>query len=101
VVIVVSIIFEEQGAVYDEFKDCVALQGIDRGRMINCLVTRPALLALANRRAASVRELLDMYRSHAPLLHRIATSKAQQHRWAYPDTVMVLERDIAAQHRDT
>jgi hypothetical protein len=44
--------------------------------------------------ALSVKELLDDYRSHAREFTRIAAAKAASGRWAYDETVMVIQRDI-------
>lgn len=53
-------------AVYDDERDIVTFMGMDGARMVRCLVTREALLALARRRAETAKEMLDAYRSHAP-----------------------------------
>lgn len=84
-------------AVYDEERDIVTFMGMDGARMVRCLVTRQALRALAKRRAESAKEMLDAYRSYAPLIHRIAAQKYEQRQLDPDGSVFVLLRDITAE----
>src|SRR5215472_17256902 len=92
-----SLDFDEQRAIYDEISDGIVFTGTDNKHLVRCFVTREALAAAARHRAASVKELLDDYRSHAPEFTRIAAAKAASGPWARDETVMVIQRDITGE----
>jgi hypothetical protein len=86
---------ESAVALYDDERDIVTFMGMDGARIVRCLVTREALWALARRRAETAREMLDAYRSCAPLIHRIAVRKYERRQLDHDGSVFVLQRDVA------
>ncbi len=71
--------------------------GMDGARKVRCSATHEALLALAGRRATSAKEMLEAYRTHARQIHGIAMRKYKQQQLDLDGSVLVLERDVAAE----
>jgi hypothetical protein len=66
-------------AVYDDERDVVTFMGMDGARMVRCLVTREALLALARRRAETAKgDARCLSFACAALIHRIAVRKYER-----------------------
>ena len=86
-------------AVYDDVRDIVIFMGMDGARLVRCSVTRDALFALAQRRAESAKEMLEVYRSHANRIHGVAWRKYERHQVDVDGSVLVLERDVVGDRK--
>jgi len=84
-------------AVYDHERGIVTFTGMDGSRMVRCSVTRDALRTLAERRAESAKEMLEVYRAHAVRINRIAARKYEQRQLDLDGSVFVLQRDVVAE----